>query len=50
MEKIIIKLVADDSIEDVLQFESPEEADKKESEIGEFLDHKKYYMERVKVN
>ena len=48
MAEIIIRLVADDSIEDVLQFESPEEANKKESEIIEFLDHKKNYMERVK--
>ena len=48
MAEIVIKLVADNSIEDVLQFESPEEADKKEREISKFLDRKKYYMERVK--
>ena len=48
MEEIIIKLVADDSIEDVLRFKSSEEADKKEREISQFLDRKKYYMERVK--
>lgn len=48
MTKIIIKLVADDSVEDVLQFETKEEADKKEREISKFLDRKKYYMERVK--
>ena len=48
MAEIIIRLVADDSIEDVLQFESPEEADKREREISGFLDRNKYYMERVK--
>ena len=48
MAEIIIKLVADDSVEDVLQFGTKEEADEKEREIGKFLDRKKYYLERVK--
>ena len=48
MPKIIIKLVEDDSIEDILEFDTEEKAIEQEKKINVYLNNKKYYLERVK--